>query len=120
MATAISRAALARSIAAGSVVVVEALGADFYRNGHLPNAVNLSLSSPDAVVRRVVDATDRPIVVYGTAGGGEAAELAHRIERLCGREVSVYAGGKEDWAEAGLPIEGTGQIAPSRSARLQQ
>lgn len=104
MPASISRTALTQSIAAGAVLVVEALGFDFYRSGHLPSAVNLPLSSMDELLERTVAAADLPIVVYGTGISGEAMELAHRLERLTDRTVLVYTGGKEEWVEAGLPI----------------
>lgn len=107
MAATISRAVLSEAIASGAVLVVEALGADFYRSGHLPTAVNVPLSSSDEIIWRIVAAADLPIVVYGAGNGGEAMELARRMEQLCDRGVSVYPGGKEDWVEAGLPIVGS-------------
>lgn len=105
MSTVITRSVLARSIATQSVVVVEALGNDFYRNGHLPGAINLPLSSPDALLQLTLNTAAMPVVVYGSRNGGEASELAHRIERLCRCQVLVYASGKEDWVEAGLLVE---------------
>lgn len=104
MSAAISREVLAHSIASGSLLVIEALGEDFYRSGHLPNAVNVPLSSPDRLLRDTVTGADLPVVVYGSCNGGIAQELAQRIEQLCGCSVYVFAGGKEEWVEAGLPI----------------
>lgn len=104
----ISRTELARRIETGSVVVVEALGPDFFADGHLPQAVNVPHSSPDRMVRRIIGAPGRPVVVYGTRTGDEAKELAVRIEALCPVEVLIYDGGKEDWAEAGLRIDRPG------------
>lgn len=114
----ISRAMLAQAIASGAVLVVEALGSDFYRSGHLPTAVNVPLSSSDDIVQRTVTATDLPIVIYGARDGGEAMELAQRFEHLCDRPVFVYSGGKEDWVEAGLAIVGSDTVADD-SAGLQ-
>lgn len=105
MPTPISRDALAGRVADGSVVVLEALGADFYSAGHLPGAINLALSAPDAVVRTQVAAAGSPVVVYGSRYGGEAGDMARRIEALCACEVLIYEEGKEDWAEAGLLVE---------------
>lgn len=116
----ISRTVLTEAITSGAVLVVEALGADFYRSGHLPTAVNVPLSSSDEIVRRTVMAGDLPIVVYGAGIGGEAMELARRVEQLCDRLVWVYAGGKEDWVEAGLPLERSDAAAPPGSAGVQQ
>ena len=118
MPAAISHDMLAQAIASGAVLVVEALGADFYRSGHLPTAVNLPLSSSDDIVLRTVSGADLPIVIYGARDGGEALELAQRVEQLCDGPVFVYSGGKEDWVEAGLPIVGS-ETAGDDSAGLQ-
>lgn len=102
----ISRDELARRIAERTVLVVEALGSDFFHVGHLPEAVSLPLESPDAVLATLVrHHPERQIVVYGSGTGQEASELARRIESIGSRSVLVYEGGKEDWVEAGLGIE---------------
>ncbi len=105
MATAITRQALAELIAGGSVVVVEALSADFYADGHLPGAINVPISSPDPLDLIRAAAPRIPVVVYGSRHGGEATELAQRIEEGSACPVMIYAAGKEDWVEAGLAVE---------------
>lgn len=105
MAQTISLHELLDRIATESVVVVEALSRDFYSGGHLPASVNLPFSSSDSAIAAFVEAARRPIVVYGSRGGGEASELALRIEAAGARDVSVLRGGKESWVEAGRPLE---------------
>lgn len=92
-------------ITADAVTVVEALGADYFADGHLPGAVNLPHTADDSVVRALAVEAERPIVVYGSRGGAEASALARRIERWTDVDVYVYDAGKEDWAEGGLAIE---------------
>lgn len=85
--------------------MVEALSEDFFAAGHLPGATNLPLTSTDAELATFAAATPTPIVVYGTRFGGEAGELAARLEAVGGPPVIVYDGGKEAWVEAGHPLE---------------
>ena len=46
-----------------------------------------------------------PIVVYCTGTGTSSDAVARRLEELGYTAVAVYAGGKEDWVEHGLPVE---------------
>ena len=109
MTTLISLTELLDRRTAGSVTLVEALSADFYAAGHLPEAMNLPLSSTDDDIQAQLRKLRSPIVVYGTSHGGEARELAERIETIIGREVMVLTGGKESWAEAGHPLAQSSQ-----------
>ena len=45
------------------------------------------------------------IVVYCTGTGTSSDAVARRLEELGYTAVAVYAGGKEDWVEHGLPVE---------------
>ena len=48
-------------------------------------------------------------------GGGRSKAAAAAYSRLGYTDVRVYTGGKADWAEAGLPFDGT--RATSKAAR---
>lgn len=103
MSTPISPTELEARLASDSATLVEALSPDFFAAGHIPGAVNLPLSSSDGEIEAAL--TGHPaIVVYGTRHGGEAAELAHRIETLGFVGVMILTGGKESWAEAERPL----------------
>ena len=102
----ISRAELRRRMASGHpLVVIEALGRDFYADAHLPGAINVQPSDSDALIAALPDDVCTTVVVYGTSAGSQAHAVAHAVEALGFRNVWVYAGGKEDWVEAGLPVE---------------
>jgi rhodanese-related sulfurtransferase len=73
----------------------------------LPGAIHLS---PDAV-RRVAPVlfpdTNALIVLYCSDESCLASDVAAReLEALGYRNLRVYHGGKRDWVEAGLPVEG--------------
>lgn len=107
MPTSIGHDELAAMLARDGAVVVEALGPDYYADGHLPGAINLPHTTADEGVRASLATATRPVVVYGSRHGPEAHELARRIEGLVGGRVALLSGGKEGWVEAGLSIERT-------------
>ena len=102
----ISREALEAAIAAGAVTVVETLPAPYYESGHLPGAVNIPHTQVEELAPSLLPDKDAAIVTYcsNTAcrnSGVAAAVLA----KLGYTNVAKYAEGKQDWLEAGLPVE---------------
>ena len=97
----IDRDTLARKLA-GAVrpVLVEALPEKYFRDWHLPHDEVARLAPtvlPDKAAEIVVYCASRTCQNSHVA----AAKLAQQ-----GYEnVAVYAGGKQDWSEAGLPVE---------------
>ena len=87
------------------VALVEALGPDFYRSGHLPGAVNITCATASAVAATLLPDRARPIVVYGSADREPPLAVARRLVELGYADVRLYAGGKEEWAASGLPLE---------------
>ena len=86
-------------------VLVEALGAAYYADAHLPGAVNIPPGHVDRLAAALVPDRQAPIVVYCTGTGASSDAVAGRLEELGYTAVAVYAGGKEDWVEHGLPVE---------------
>ena len=95
----------ARISARDSTVIVEALGAAFYADAHLPGAINIPANQVDRLAPALLPAHDAAIVVYCTGSCSSADGVARRLEDLGYENVAVYDGGKEDWVEHGLPIE---------------
>lgn len=88
------------------VVLVESLGAEYHRNAHLPGAVNLPPDRVSELAARLLPDLNAPIVVYGAnANDPSALAVLRRLRELGYRRVAHYAGGKQDWAEAGLLVE---------------
>ena len=86
--------------------LVEALPEKYYRDWHLPGAVHLALDELDSRAASVLPDRDAEIVVYCasvTCHNSDAA--ARRLGVLGYRNVAVYSGGKQDWHDAGLPVE---------------
>ena len=89
-------------------VVVEALGAMYYDDAHLPGAVNLPHDQVDDLAAQVLPDTDAPVVVYCSNTACQNSVIAsRRLVELGYTDVREYVEGKEDWVSAGLPVEQT-------------
>lgn len=89
----------------GAVALVEALGSPYYRAGHIPGAVNIPPHLVRELAPRLLPDKDAPVVVYGAHPGCANARIVLRQLALLGyTDLSRYPGGKQAWAEAGLPL----------------
>ena len=104
----IERQALWHKIQSGEIVVVDALGPISYAAAHLPTAVNIPPQRVDDLAPRRIRSLDADVVVYCQNPRCESSvEVAERLLELGYRNVWHYAGGKDEWREAGLPLEGS-------------
>ena len=94
--------------------LVETLGSAFWADAHLPGAVNIPADQVDRLAPRLLHDLDAEIVVYGSATSQSSDITAQRLVDLGYQRVFVYAGGKEDWIESGLPVERTGNAPEPR------
>lgn len=89
------------------LVLVDALGPISYGAAHLPGAINIPPERVDTLAGRRIPGLDELVVVYCANPSCESSvEVAERLVELGYRNVLHYAGGKEDWSDAGLPLEG--------------
>jgi len=87
-------------------VLVEALPQKYYEERHLPGALHLPHDQVDALAAIVLPEQAAKIVVYCANRQCQNSHIAaHRLAALGYRDVSVYAGGKQDWEEGGLPFD---------------
>src|SRR3954471_1550714 len=106
MTTTITRDQLVQEIAAGTVTVVETLRAEHFAQGHLPGAIHIHFEEIREKAAQLLPDKDAAIVTYCTNtacrnSGIAAAQLA----ALGYTDVRKYAEGKQDWEDAGLPLE---------------
>ncbi|MGH8791614.1 MAG: rhodanese-like domain-containing protein [Stackebrandtia sp.] len=102
----ITRDELAAEIKAGTVTVVDALGADYHAKRHLPGAVPLAPSEVRARHAEVLPDKSTPIVTYcSNAACPNSGQVADALTSLGYADVRKYREGIEDWADAGLPLE---------------
>ena len=86
--------------------LVEALPEKYYRDGHLPGARHLPHTDVATLADRVLPDKSAPIVVYCASTTCQNSHIeAKLLEQRGYADVSVYAGGKQDWSEAGLAFE---------------
>jgi rhodanese-related sulfurtransferase len=118
MVTAISRTQLAARLADphDPVVVVEALGPMYFEDVHLPGARNLPHDRVDELAPSVVPDQGAPVVVYCSNTACQNSVVAsRRLAQLGYTHVFEYIEGKQDWIEAGLPVE-RGPVATDSQA----
>jgi rhodanese-related sulfurtransferase len=104
----ISRERLWQQIESGEpFVLVDALSPMSYAAAHLPGAINMPPGREDELAARRIPDLDTEVVVYCASSTCDSSvDVANRLIELGYRHVFHYAGGKSDWLEAGLPLEG--------------
>ena len=91
------------------LVLVDALAPMSYAHSHLPGAINLPPEWVDERGPRRIPDLEAEIVVYCASSTCDSSvEVGNRLVKLGYRNVRHYVGGKSDWVEAGLPLEGGG------------
>ncbi len=110
MAAKITREELKAKLENGAgVVLVEALPAKYYREKHLPGALNLPHDQVDALAPGLLPDKSAEIVVYCASGPCKNSGIAaNRLAELGYANVRDYHEGKQDWVAAGLPTESGG------------
>jgi rhodanese-related sulfurtransferase len=104
----ITRDELRQKIEAGDrFVLVDALSTISYAGAHLPGAVHIPPERVDALASRRIPDRDALVVVYcANPSCVSSVEVAQRLVELGYTSVRHFAGGKDEWRNAGLPLEG--------------
>jgi len=103
----IDREELRRKLAGNArPVLVEALPEKYWRDWHLPGARHLPHDEVDRLAPGVLPDKAADIVVYCASRGCRNSHVAaYRLAQLGYENVAVYPVGKEDWMEAGFPVD---------------
>ena len=103
----ISRGQLRRLMSRGEVCLVEVLPEGRYSEGHLPGAINLPFEHKfDMRVEVAVPDKNTPMIVYcASVDCSLAPRAAEQLDQLGYNKVFDYRAGKQDWLEAGFPLE---------------
>lgn len=104
----IDRDELQRLLESGhELVLIDALSPMAYAHSHLPGAINITPDWIDGRARRRIPDLDTQVIVYcADAACDSSVRVAERLLELGYRNVRHYAGGKRDWLDAGLRVEG--------------
>ena len=87
-------------------LLLETLPAKYFEDSHLPGARNMPHDAVAELAPVLAPDKTAPIVVYCANAACQNSHVAAvRLKQLGYTEVRVYAGGKQDWIAAGLPVE---------------
>ena len=97
-------------VAAGKGIVIDARSPFFYRQGHVPGALNISREDFDADYRRLGSRltnrkTDLISVYCSGADCQDSTLVADALRTLGYSRLLVYREGWEEWSQSGLPQE---------------
>ena len=96
------------------LVLLEALPPMYFEDAHLPGALNLPHDRVDELAASLIPSKDTRVVVYcANLPCQNSGIAARRLVQLGYTNVREYAEGKQDWIEAGLPVE-RGAATPAR------
>lgn len=86
--------------------LVEALPEKYYRDAHLPGALHMPHDQVAQLARTLLPDKDRDVVVYcANAPCRNSTIAAAQLQALSYVRVLEYVEGKQDWVDAGFPIE---------------
>lgn len=92
------------------VFLAEALPPRYFAEAHLPGAVNLPHDQVAQLAPALLPDKGAEVVVYCASATCRNSDIAaQHLGRLGYGRVRVYRGGKQDWIDAGLPVE-TGAV----------
>jgi rhodanese-related sulfurtransferase len=101
-------------------VLVDALAPMSFAHSHLPGAINLPPERVDASAPKQLPDKNVEVVVYCANPECESSvETAEKLVALGYTDVRHYAGGKDEWWDAELPLERAGapiKLPPRRGA----
>ncbi|MGB3633381.1 MAG: rhodanese-like domain-containing protein [Rubrobacteraceae bacterium] len=86
-------------------VLVDALGQQHYERSHLPGAINLPYEFVDDAEQVLSDKGAEIVVYCMNVNCAASGEEARELEEMGYTNVRHYAQGKQDWIQAGLPVE---------------
>jgi rhodanese-related sulfurtransferase len=106
MANQITRNDLIRKLATTGSLLLEALPERYYLDAHLLGAKLLPHDQVDTLAQSVAPDKGSEIVVYCASRSCQNSHIAaNRLLQLGYTKVSVYSEGKQDWINAGLPVD---------------
>src|SRR5262245_9425644 len=116
MATITLEALQSRLASAAPPVLLEALPERYYVAKHLPGARLFPHDQVEQLAPRLVPDKGAAIVVYCASRTCQNSHVAaQHLRRIGYVDVAVYAGGKQEWEESGLPLE-SGLQTPALTA----
>lgn len=90
----------------GPLTIVEALPEKYWKHSHLPGALNLPHDRVRELAPSLLPDKDALIVVYCANEPCRNSTIAsEELEAMGYTNIREYVGGKQDWVDAGFPVE---------------
>lgn len=87
------------------VVLIDVLDPESYEKVHLKGAINIPMEYLEEEIRDRVD-PDTPIITYSIDYECPISRMAaEKLAEMGYQDVSYYAGGKQEWLEAQMPVD---------------
>lgn len=103
----ISRDELKSAIDAGDVTVVETLRSEHFADRHIPGAIHIHFEEVADKAPALLPDKQAAIVTYCSNSACRNSDIAaNRLISMGYTNVRKYADGKDDWEQAGLPLQG--------------
>jgi rhodanese-related sulfurtransferase len=88
------------------ITIVEALPEKYFKHSHLPGAINIPHNQVGALAPAMLPNKEALIVVYcANTACQNSAIAARELSAMGYSDVREYVEGKQDWVDAGLPVE---------------
>lgn len=96
------------------VTLVEALPPGYFDEAHLPGAINIPHDQVRELASVLLPDKEALIAVYCASTACNNSRIAVNLLRSLGYiNAREYVDGKQDWIEAGLPVEASAQLRAS-------
>ena len=90
-------------------IVIDVRDQDEFDAAHVPNSIHIPLDRFSADAPSILGSlADKPVLLMCQSGGRARLALDQIKGSGFNREVSVYAGGIDEWQRLGLPLEKKG------------
>jgi rhodanese-related sulfurtransferase len=104
---------LKEAIDGGDTILIDALSAEDYAQGHLPGALSIPVGRANELAATLLPDRNAAIITYCGGAKCEASrKLADELRALGYTDVSEYTAGKEEWVGKGLPLEEGAPMPP--------
>ena len=91
-----------------NLVLVDVLGEEYYKNRHVPHAINIpiSLENFEEVATKTLPDKNKPVIVYCASKQCLASPgAAKKLVEMGYTDVTDFDGGIQEWEEAGYEFE---------------
>lgn len=109
----IGREELKQAIDRGEVILVDARSPEKFSKSHLPAALNIPLGQAAELAPQLIPDKNAALVTYCVNFTWKLSEqLTRELQTLGYKNVRTYEEGRQDWMNAGLPLEGSAPYEP--------